>query len=76
MNVLNCKVCGMSFQPLSAYHYIVREREERVSLFIDNSWKELKLFDAYECPLCGAQNIAGERLPLWVPDISEKEEAK
>lgn len=75
MNVLNCKVCGMSFQPLSAYHYIVREREERVSI-LDLSARELKLYDAYECPLCGAQNIAGERLPLWVPDICEEEEAK
>ena len=74
MNVLNCKVCGMSFQPLSAYHYIVRERGERVAI-LDLSARELKLYDAYACPLCGAQNIAGERLPLWIPDISEKEEA-
>lgn len=74
MNVLVCKICGASFQPISAIHYIAREREERAFLDLSAGYREPKLYDAYHCPLCGSQVIAGERLPMLTPDISEERE--
>ena len=56
---IQCKACKAKFQPNTEFHYVAKSRR-LIAEFSDVT--ELVLHDAYDCPLCGAQIILGERL--------------
>lgn len=62
---MECKVCGKDFELKLDNHYIARDEEiERcgiVGIVGNNTDKESKLYDTFDCPFCGCQNIVQER---------------
>lgn len=55
-----CKVCGRDFPLMAEEHYIARDAEKTgIANIISGS--EATLYDAFECPHCGCQNIIQER---------------
>lgn len=56
-----CAVCGNEFAPYNEHHYIARDGREIGALAAFKSVTEPTLYDAYDCPACGCQYIAGER---------------
>ena len=65
-----CKICGNEFELKIEEHYVSRDPgEERLGFASLNAVvKENKLYDAFDCPYCGCQNIMQERKPLWTAD--------
>lgn len=58
LKLIECPVCGTKFSPSKDRHYIAVGRSSR-STIIDPV--DEFLFDAYDCPYCGSQYIAGSR---------------
>lgn len=57
---MKCKVCKHRFHPTNANHYICRLSIKR-GLAAAFGSAEPTLFDAFDCPHCGSQIIAGVR---------------
>ena len=53
MGKIKCRVCGFEWTPTKEDHYIARADEKARILVNDHS--EPALFDAWDCPVCGAQ---------------------
>lgn len=61
MNKIKCKVCGCEFEVIKDRHYISRE-EGKIGLsvaFCSN--EEVKLYDTFDCPICGCQIVVQKR---------------
>lgn len=65
--MLKCKICGTEFPAIKERHYIARDNI-RTGAFTSISNEEEKIYDAYECPMCGSQIIAQERKRNFEPD--------
>lgn len=58
---LECEVCGMSI-PLDVREHYVARGDATVGLASAlGSRREEKIYDAFDCPKCGCQNIVGRR---------------
>lgn len=70
---MKCKVCGKDFELKLDNHYITRDEEiERcgiAGIVGNNTDKESKLYDAFDCPYCGCQNVVQERKRSFVMEI-------
>lgn len=55
-----CKICGRDFPLIAEEAYIARDNE-RVGIVNAIENKEVTIYDAIDCPHCGAQNILQER---------------
>ena len=58
--MLKCKICGTEFPALEERHYIARDNS-RTGAVVVISKDEEKIYDSYDCPMCGSQVIAQER---------------
>lgn len=65
--MLKCKICGTEFPAIEERHYIARDNI-RTGAFTSISNEEEKIYDAYDCPMCGSQIIAQERKRILEPD--------
>ena len=65
--MLKCKICGTEFPAIEERHYIARDNI-RTGAFTSISNEEEKIYDAYNCPMCGSQIIAQERKRNFEPD--------
>ena len=67
---MKCRVCGKEFELSVTKHYISRDEEvERcgiASIVGNNTEKEVKLYDTFDCPICGCQNVVQERKRSFV----------
>lgn len=54
-NLLKCDICGLEFAPNKRTHYIARDNTGILG------GPEPTYYDAFDCPVCGRQIIAGER---------------
>lgn len=82
--MLKCKVCESGLVPSIDGHYIARDNgESGIAMVIKTI--EGKLYDAFDCPVCGCQIIAQERKRIYAQpnavvvddddeDIEEEEE--
>lgn len=52
-----CKVCGRDFPLLGEDHYVVRDPERTGIMPAFNGQDEPTLYDAFDCPHCGCQNM-------------------
>lgn len=52
---MRCKVCGVNFVLDKSNKYIVMDNHSLFDL------SERKMFEAFDCPVCGCQNIVNER---------------
>lgn len=64
---IECKVCGAEFQADSRAHYLAKEEKGLGGALCGN-----KTHDAFDCPICGCQNLVGEHLPEYSPQIEEE----
>ena len=64
---MKCKICGTEFPAIKEKHYIARDNN-RTGAVVVFSKDEEKIYDAYDCPLCGSQIIAQERKRNFEPD--------
>lgn len=60
MKKLKCKVCECEFVPEKKEHYISRD-EVKVGFSSIAGGMEEKVYDTFDCPQCGCQNIVNER---------------
>lgn len=65
--MLKCKICGTEFPAVEERHYIARDNS-RTGAVVVISKDEEKIYDAYDCPMCGSQIIAQERKRNFEPD--------
>lgn len=60
---MKCKVCGTNFELKVDNHYITRDEvviRTGISSIIGSD-NEGKLYDTFDCPVCGCQNVMQER---------------
>lgn len=67
-----CHVCKRSFPLIFERRYVVRgvKASGPVATFGN---PEPQLHDAFDCPHCGCQNIVGDRLREYNPDVQQND---
>lgn len=65
MKKIKCKVCEYEFDAVRSGHYIVRD-EGKSGLAALSGGVESKIYDAFDCPVCGCQVVAQERKRAYV----------
>ena len=65
--MLKCKICGTEFPAVEESHYIARDNSRTGAVAVISKDEE-KIYDAYDCPMCGSQIIAQERKRIFMPD--------
>ena len=65
--MLKCKICGTEFPAIKERYYIARDNNKTGAVVVFSKDEE-KIYDAYDCPLCGSQIIAQERKRNFEPD--------
>ena len=65
--MLKCKVCGTEFPAIEERHYIARDNSLTGAVVVISKDEE-KIYDAYDCPMCGSQVIAQERKRILEPE--------
>lgn len=73
MKKVTCKICGFEFPPIDANHYISRD-PEKTGIVSAISGQESKIFDTFDCPWCGCQNVVQERKRPWLGDLCDSDE--
>lgn len=58
-----CEVCGSKIIPSKSHRYTAKGRISTggINNAITGVFTEPELYDAYDCPVCGCQFIAGKR---------------
>lgn len=74
MGQLECKVCGCKFDAIIERHYVARDNGKTGLSVAFGSEPEEKLYDAFDCPVCGCQSIVKERKREYVSHITKEEE--
>ena len=64
--MLKCKICGTEFPAIKERHYIVRDNSRTGAVAVISKDEE-KIYDSYDCPMCGSQIIAQERKRILEP---------
>lgn len=65
--MLKCKICGTEFPAIKEKHYIAKDTG-MTGAVIAVCNREEKIYDAYDCPMCGSQIIVQERKRNFEPD--------
>lgn len=73
--MFTCKICGLGFSLQIENHYISRDVERKGLVAAIGPENESKLFDTFECPYCGCQNVIQERKRKYqdFDDLGKKE---
>lgn len=70
---ITCGVCKKEFDLMHERRYTARE-EGRIGVASISGGLEPLLFDAFDCPFCGCQNIVGNRKREMCECCCEEEE--
>ena len=70
-----CNVCGVEFALIAINHYVAREAQETGLAAAIRSSQEVNLYDAFDCPHCGCQNIMQERKRILLQSSDVVEDA-
>ena len=63
---MECKICGKDFELKLENHYVSRDNEAHGIVNIIKNEEE-NIFDTFDCPYCGCQNIIQQRKrPVFV----------
>ena len=62
-----CKVCGRDFPLLEEEHYVSRDVKKTGLVATISGGNEPQLFDSFDCPHCGCQNIMQIRQQISCP---------
>lgn len=71
--MFTCKICGFEFFLHINNHYISRNGERTGLAAAIGPESESKLFDTFDCPECGCQNVIQERKRKY-PEIDDLEQ--
>ena len=63
--MLKCKICGSDFIPRIGEHYVAKDCG-KTGIVTALSSDEPKIYDTFDCPVCGCQIIAQERKRIYV----------
>lgn len=72
--MLECKICGTKFPALKERHYVSRDEGKTGVAAAFGSNNEEKLYDTFDCPMCGCQVIAHARKRTYRPLGKENED--
>lgn len=62
-----CKVCGVEFALIAINHYVARDLGKTGGLVASlGGSTEGMVYDAFDCPHCGCQNIIQERKRVFL----------
>lgn len=61
---MNCKVCGTEFEPKKEDKYMVKIVKRTNFVTAD-----VEYYDAFDCPQCGCQQLAGLRHGVVAIDV-------
>lgn len=61
---IRCTICGKEFVPNKEEKYCAKENRIQggLSAALSGSPEESRLYDCFDCPVCGCQIVAKERL--------------
>lgn len=59
--MLKCKICGTEFPAIKERHYIARDNGKTGLSATFSSNDEEKIYDSFDCPMCGCQVVVKER---------------
>ena len=65
--MLKCKICGIEFPAIKERHYIARDNGKTGLSSAFGSNDEEKIYDSFDCPMCGCQVVAQERKRIFEP---------
>lgn len=69
-----CGICGRQFELKADDRYISRD-SGKTGLFAGLSTQnEEQLYDTFDCPHCGCQNVAQKRNRMWIPEPIEQDD--
>ena len=66
--MLKCKICGTEFPAIKEKHYISRDNGKTGLSSAFGSNDEEKIYDSFDCPMCGSQIVVQERKRNFEPD--------
>lgn len=69
--MLKCKICGTEFPAIKERHYICRDAGKIELSAALVSKDEEKIYDSFDCPMCGCQVVAQDRKRTY--GIADKE---
>lgn len=72
--MIKCNFCGCEFPAIIKKHYIARDNGKSGLAVAFGSEPEERLYDAFDCPICGCQIIAQERKRSYIPFNNSNEE--
>ena len=64
---MKCPVCGTEYPAIHERHYVSRDLSKTGLVAAIASTDEPALYDTYDCPHCGCQNVAQPRKRDFVP---------
>ena len=69
--MLKCKICVTEFPAVEERHYIARDNGKTGLSSALGSNDEEKIYDSFDCPMCGCQVVAQDRKRTY--SIADKE---
>ena len=79
MKMMICNVCGYQFWPTVERHYVARDNGTTGIVSAFKVSDETNIYDTFDCPKCGCQNIAqGRKRTFTTPvyDFDDEDEDK
>lgn len=74
--MLKCNICGCEFPAINEKRYIAKDNGMSGLAVAFGSHQEEKLYDAFDCPMCGCQLLVQERKRNYTPvNDSDEEDA-
>ena len=75
--MLRCKICGCEFNAAAEKYYISRDEVETGVIAAFKSTEECKIYDTFDCPQCGRQNvIQGRRRRVFTENAVKNEDTE
>lgn len=72
--MLKCKICGTEFPTIKERHYICRDAGKIGLSAALGSKDEEKIYDSFDCPMCGCQVVAQDRKRTYgIPNKESKD---
>ena len=73
--MLKCKICGTEFPAIKERHYISRDNGKTGFSSAFGSNDEEKIYDSFDCPICGCQVVAQDRKRTYGIEYRENKDA-
>ena len=72
--MLKCKICGTEFPAIKERRYIARDNGKIGLSSAFGSNDEEKIYDSFDCPMCGCQVVAQDRKRTYgIPNKESKD---